>query len=97
MVDFPLQPEVDETVLFSSAAGFEDRVRSAIQQKSRAFGEVAGAFVQNGELTVEDSAALHLQCRIEVLDDRPSPRTDLPEVVGRWCAVPPSVADSRLP
>jgi flavin-binding protein dodecin len=97
MSDLPLQPEVREVVLFTSPAAFEDRVRSAIEQKSQAFRDVAGAFVQNGELTVEDSAALHLRCKVEVVDDRPLPRTDLPEVTGRWCAAPPSGADSRLP
>jgi hypothetical protein len=95
--DSPLQPEVHEVVVFTSAAAFEERVRSAIEEKSRAFGDVAGAFVQSGDLTAEDAAALHLQCRIEVVDDRPLPRADLPGVVGRWCGVPPAGSDSRLP
>ncbi len=95
--DLPLQPEVREIVLFTSAAIFEERVRSAIEEKSRAFGEVVAAFVQSGDLTLEDSAALHLQCRIEVVDERPQPRVDLPEVAGRWCAAPPADADPRLP
>jgi hypothetical protein len=95
--DLPLQPEVDELVLFTSAAAFEERVRSTIEQKSRAFGEVLRAFVDSGDLTLEDSAALHLQCRIEVVDERPLPRADLPAVVGRWCAAPPADADPRLP
>jgi hypothetical protein len=97
MSDLPLQPAVGELVVFTSAAALEERVRSAIEQKSRAFGEVAGAFVQSGYLTLEDSAALHLQCRIGVVDDRPLPRADLPDVAGRWCAAPPADADSRLP
>jgi hypothetical protein len=97
MSDLPLQPEVDEVVVFTSAAAFEERVRSAIGQKSRAFGELAGAFVQRGDLTPEDSAALHLQCRVEVVDERPLPRADLPEVAGRWCAAPPADLDLRLP
>lgn len=97
MSDLPLQPEVDEVVLFTSAAAFEERVRNTIEQKSRAFREVVGAFVQSGDLTLEDSAVLHLQCRIEVVDDRPLPRADLPEVAGKWCAAPPADADPRLP
>jgi hypothetical protein len=95
--ELPLQPEVRELVLFTSAAAFEERVRSAIEQKSRAFGEVVDAFVQRGDLTREDSAVLHLQCRVEVADERPLPRTDLPKVVDRWCAAPPANADSQLP
>jgi hypothetical protein len=70
---------------------------SLVKGKSRAFGEVVATFVQSGDLTLEDSAALHLQCRIEVVDDRPLPHADLPEVAGRWCVAPPSDADSRLP
>jgi hypothetical protein len=95
--DLPLQPEVYEVVLFTSAGAFEERVRSAIEQKSRAFGGVVDAFVQGGDLRVEDSAGLHFQCRVEVVDERPLPRVDLPKVAGRWCAVPPADADSRLP
>jgi hypothetical protein len=92
--EFPLQPDVHETVLFTSAAAFEERVGSAIGEKSRALGEVAGAFIQNGELTPEDAAALHLQCTVEVVDERPLPRADLPAVADRWCAAPPFNADS---
>jgi hypothetical protein len=97
MSDLPLQPEVGETVVFTSPAAFEDRVRSAIEQRSRGFEEVAAAFVRNGELTAEESTALRLRCRIQVVDERPLPRADLPGVIGRWCAAPPSSADFRLP
>ena len=97
LVDFPLQPAVSELVLFTSDAAFEERVRSVIEQRSRALAEVAGAFVQRGELTPQDAAALQLRCRIEVRDDRPLPRAPLPKVAGRWCAAPPADADSRLP
>ena len=97
MSDLPLQPAVGELVLFTSAASFEERVRSAIEQKSRAYGEVVAAFLQSADLTLEDSASLHLQCRIEVVDERPLPHADLPEVAGRWCAPAPPDADPRLP
>jgi flavin-binding protein dodecin len=97
MSDLALQPAVAETVLFTSPTAFEERVRSAIDRQQRAFGEVAGAFVQSGELTVEDAAALHLQCRIKVEDNRPLPYAVLPEVTGRWCTAPSADADSRLP
>jgi hypothetical protein len=95
--DVPLQPAVGELVLFTSAAAFEERVRTAIEQMSRAFGEVAGAFLQSADLTPEDSTTLHLQCRIQVVDDRPLPRSDLPEVAGKWCAAPSADANARLP
>ena len=95
--EVPLQPEVHEVVLFTSAAAFEERVRIAVEEKSQALGEVAAPFVEKGELTLEDSTTLHLQCKIQVVDDRPLPRADLPGVVGRWCSAPPADADSRLP
>lgn len=97
MSDLPLQPSVDETVLFTSTAAFDGAVKSVIEHTSRAFGEVVEAFVQRGELTLEDSAALHLQCRLEVVDDRQLPHADLPQIGGKWCAAPPADADSRLP
>lgn len=97
MSDLAVQPEVDEMVMFTSDAAFEESVRSAIGQKVSAFAEVAEAFVQRGELTPEDAAALHLQCRIEVVDERPLPRAGLPWVAGRWCAAPSADADLRLP
>ncbi len=95
--DLPLQPEVHEVVLFTSAGAFEERVRSAIEARSRAFGGVVDAFVQRGDFTVEDSAGLQLHCRVEVEDERPLPRVDLPKVAGRWCAAPGVGADLRLP
>jgi hypothetical protein len=95
--DFPLQPEVSEIVVFTSNEAFEQRVRSAIEQKSQAFGKVVEAFVQRGELTAEDSVALHLRCSVYVHDDRQLPHDDLPEVGGRWCPAPSADADFRLP
>jgi hypothetical protein len=95
--DLSLQPEVRETVLFTSMAAFEEKVRSAIEVKSRALREVADAFIENGDLTPEDAATLRLQCKIQVVDSRPLPRADLPNVADPWCAAPPANADSRLP
>jgi len=89
MSELPLQPEFHEVVVFTSAWAFEERVRSAIEEKSRALREVAGAFVESGELTAEDAAALHLQCTVNIVDERPLPRADLQASAGRWCATVP--------
>jgi hypothetical protein len=89
--DFPLAPRVEETVVYTSDEAFEDRVRSAIEKKARAFHDVVAA------LEVENAGDLHLQCRIEVMDERPQPRVELPQVEGRWCAAPPDEANLRLP
>ena len=97
MSDLQVEPTVADVILFTSPAAFEERVRRAIELKSRAFGDVVGTFVERGDLTTEDSAALHLQCTIEVVDERPLPRADLPNVAGKWCAAPPADAMSRLP
>lgn len=95
--DLSFQPAVGETVLFTSAAAFEQQIKSAIERASRALEEIVGAFVQSGELTLEDSAAIHLACRVQVVDERPLPHADLPKIAGKWCAVPPGDSNSQLP
>ena len=84
--DFPLKPETDETIRYSSTALFENSVQAAIESQSNAFRDVVAFFVQSSLLTFEDATALHLQCRIQVQDTRPRPREELPSVEGKWCA-----------
>jgi len=96
--DFPLEPETEETVPYSSPSSFEDSVRAAIQKQSWAFGDIVQTFLQSGALSIEDSLGLNLRCRIEVQDVRSEPREELPKVEGKWCAAaPPKPADLEPP
>lgn len=87
--DFPLEPETEETVQYTSTASFEDSVKAAIQKQSRAFADVVGSLIRSGALSIEDSWALDLKCRIEIQDTRPWPRMELPPVEGKWCTPAP--------
>jgi hypothetical protein len=90
--DFPLKPETEETIRYSSAALFENSVQATIEKQSSAFRDIVASFVQSGLLTVGDEFALRLNCRIQVQDTRPGPREALPLVEGKWCTpAPPKV------
>jgi hypothetical protein len=95
--DFPLKPETKETIRYSSPESFEDSVQATIEKQSNAFRYVAASFVQSGLLPAEDAAALNLQCRIQVQDDRPGPRSELPRVDGKWCTTAPPQAEGVGP
>jgi hypothetical protein len=86
--EFHLEPSVELTMTYWSAAAFEERVKAAIEYQSSAFQSAIDYFVGSGILSIQDSSALHLKCRIAVNDERPSPRIELPSVEGRWCATP---------
>jgi hypothetical protein len=86
--EFHLEPSVELTMTYWSAAAFEDRVKGTIEYQSSAFQSAIDYFVGSGVLSIQDASALHLKCRIAVNDERPSPRLELPSVEGRWCATP---------
>jgi hypothetical protein len=86
--EFHLEPSVEMTMTYWSAAAFEERVKGAIETQSSTFQSAIDAFVGSGILSAQDVLKLHLKCRIAVTDERPSPRIELPSVEGRWCATP---------
>ena len=91
--DFALEPEKRVTVPYSSADSFQNRVEETIDHQSAAFESVVESFVQLGALSIEDSSELHLKCRVQIEDDRPWPRAELPPVEGKWCTSAPAKRD----
>jgi hypothetical protein len=88
--DFPLKPQTREIVRYSSAASFESEVQAAIEKQSTALRGVAASFVESGLMPIGDAGVFYLQCRIQVQDDRPGPRSELPQVEGKWCTPAPT-------
>lgn len=82
---FPLQARIEKTLHFVSTASLNNRARALVRGQSLAFASVVKSFVQSGLITVQDSRDLRLQCRIELQDDRPLPRKELPAMQGNWC------------
>jgi hypothetical protein len=96
--DFPLKPETEKTVRYSSAESFEDSVKATIEEQSKAFDDVVESFAQSLALSSGDASALHLKCRIQLQDSRPGPRSELPQVEGKWCTpAPPKTEGIGVP
>lgn len=87
--DFPLEPETKEIVRYTTAASFENRVRATIEEQSKVFENVLQSFARTGALSIQDTSALHLKCRIQIQDERPWPRSRLPVIEGKWCTPAP--------
>lgn len=83
--EFHLKPDVRVTLTYWSDASFEDRVKATIADQSGEFRKAVDWFAGSGVLSIAEASAMHLKCRINVNDQRPSPHAELPSVEGRWC------------
>jgi hypothetical protein len=97
--ELPLKQLTRRTLVYTSMESFEDEARTAIQNQTWAFQDVAASLVRSGALSFADSWALEPRCRIELTDDRPYPRDEIPSVAGKWCtaAVTPKLQGVGVP
>jgi hypothetical protein len=80
-----LREEINETLSYSSPASFRRHMDVLVRRQAQAFLREKKSLVRSGRLSRQDASKIRFRCRLQISDDRPEPRRELPAIKATWC------------